>query len=170
MADKPKPKKRAKNSKRRTIGRIKAAQGRRLYVIGECKTFREVAETLGVSPSMVGATAAEEGWTRLRLEHAEEIARSAIQNSRREQTQSIVRTTRLMWKAAEGGAKKISKRIESGELNLRPSELESIIRSALALSGAPVADSRDHDELDQLSLREILEKTAAQIESGLGAK
>ena len=75
-----------------------------------------------------------------------------------------------MWKAAEGGAKKISKRIESGELNLRPSELESIIRSALALSGAPVADSRDHDELDKLSLREILEKTAAQIESGLGAK
>ena len=167
---KPTPPARPKRSKKRRLGPVKAAQGRRLYVIGECKTFREVAETLKVSASMVGTIAAEEGWRRLRIEHAEEISRRAIENNLRNQTQPIVRTTRLMWKAAEASATRLAARVISGELTPRPSEVESIIRSALALTGAPVADNRGHDDLDKLSLREIMEKTAAQIERGLGAK
>jgi len=152
------------------MGKAKAAQGRRLYVTGECGTFREVAETLGVSPSAVGSTASAEGWTRLRIEHAEETERRALQNAQRAEVQAVVRCRRLAWAAAQLGLKSLAKRLERGELTPRPSEVESITRTALALSGTSVDDGLDHSELDKISLLEMTQRCAAQIKTGLGAK
>ena len=52
----------------------------------------------------------------------------------------------------------------------RPSEVESIARTALALTGAQVDDGIERDELEKMTLPEILARTARQIEAGIGGE
>jgi len=161
---------RPRKSKKRRLGKAKAAQGRRLYVIGECRSYQEVADTLGVSLSAVGATAAAEEWTRLRTEYAQDTERRALQTAQRAEVQAVVRSRRLIWAAAQLSIKSLAKRLERGELTPRPSEVESIVRTALALRGAAVEDALDDDELERVSLLEIAQRCSKQIEQGLGGQ
>ena len=156
--------------KRRRLGKRKSAVGRRLYVTGECGTFAEVAEHMGLHPSTIGATAAAEGWTRLRNEYAEERTRQALAAANRAEVQAAVRSRRLAWASAQLALKSIARRLERGEINPRPHEVEAIVRTALALSGAAVESGSISDQLDKYTLLEITERTVRQIEEGLGAK
>ena len=168
MDEKQKPKKPAKKRVRR-LGKAKALQGRQLYVTGECRTYAEVAEVLGCYPSSVGITAAAEEWTRLRDEHRARIEKRALRDSEKAMAKAITRTTKTAWAAAALAVQSLARRLERGELVPRPSEVESITRTALALSGHVVDDGRELDELEKLSLLEITERSIKQIEQGLGA-
>ena len=164
--DTPRPKK----AKRRPLGRANSAIGLRLYVTGECKTFREVADHLHVSPSAVAKAAARDGWTRQRAEYAEERSRQALAAANRAEVQAAVRSRRLAWASAQLALKSIARRLERGEINPRPHEVEAIVRTALALSGAAVDSGSLSEELEKYTLLEITERTVKQIEEGLGAK
>ena len=158
-----------KKARVRRLGKAKALQGRQLYVTGECRTHAEVAETLGCHASSVSMTAAAEDWGRLRDEHRARIEKRALRDSEKAMAKAITRTTKTAWAAAALAVQSLARRLERGELVPRPSEVESITRTALALSGHVVDDGRELDELEKLSLLEITERSIRQIEQGLGA-
>ena len=166
--------KRAKREKRpptrRRMSKAKSAQGMHLYVTGECGTFREVAEVLKVSDQSVGITAAAQEWTRRRAEYIDEQAHRRIQETQRRQIKAVLRCQGFAWAATQSALKSLARRLDRGELVPRPSEVESIARTALALTGAQVDDGIERDELEKMTLPEILARTARQIEAGIGGE
>ena len=152
------------------MSKAKSAQGMHLYVTGECGTFREVAEVLKVTDQSVGITAAAQEWTRRRGEYIDEQAHRRIQETQRRQIKAVLRCQGFAWAATQSALKSLARRLDRGELIPRPSEVESIARTALALTGAQVDDGIERDALEKMTLPEILARTARQIEAGIGGE
>lgn len=139
-------------------------EARRLYVL-EGLELKDVAERIDVGPDAVRREARHGDWRTERDEHQREATERAKREHQDRIARDFARLRVIAPAAALKGYELLLRRMESGELQVSPSDVKALVQSALAVHEAQVVEQSDDErELSSMRMSDLVASAQATLD------